>query len=293
MKERTENPASPVPTSGACGFWEILLADALDGVLRPEDEAAFHEHIAICPSCAALYEAARKGREWLEFLAPEPDVPAGLLTKLLEHTGPGQTASQRLTTGSGNALPISPIPVPLLIPVWQRPGLAATLRRFTEPRLLMTAAMAFFSIAFTLSLTGVPLRNIRLTTLRPNAVRSFMERRLTMASTPIVRYYDHLRLVNEVEARVRELRRNTRGESQDDGVQRKQKNAVPATPGESKRSQHQKDGGSRVESPQQSQSPLHVYSTESLEASLTYQDQVKLSSDSVMVVRKRGTVWTV
>ncbi len=37
-------------------------------------------------------------------------------------------------------------------------------------------------------------------------MRSYMERQLTMASVPIVRYYDHLRFVYEVESRVRELR---------------------------------------------------------------------------------------
>ena len=31
-----------------------------------------------------------------------------------------------------------------------------------------------------------------------------------MASTPIIRYYDHLRLVYEVQTRMRELRRTTR-----------------------------------------------------------------------------------
>ena len=36
MAERTHIPSSP-----ACGQWETLLADALDGLLRPEDEATF------------------------------------------------------------------------------------------------------------------------------------------------------------------------------------------------------------------------------------------------------------
>src|SRR5208282_6066241 len=83
------------------------------------------------------------------------------------------------------------------IPAWQRPGFIGHIRRFAEPRLLMTAAMAFFSIALTLNLTGVRLSALRLSDLRPTAVRSFMERRLTMASTPIIRYYDHLRFVYE------------------------------------------------------------------------------------------------
>ena len=88
MTERTQFPNSP-----ACGAWETLLADALDGLLKPEDEAQFAAHKATCQACAALYEEARKGREWLEFLSPEPDAPAGLLEKILAHTGPGHKAS--------------------------------------------------------------------------------------------------------------------------------------------------------------------------------------------------------
>ncbi len=90
MTERNFNPGSP-----ACEQWEALLADALDGLLKPDDEAAFAAHCAICPACAALYEEARQGREWLEFLSPEPEAPAGLLEKILAQTGPGQTARRK------------------------------------------------------------------------------------------------------------------------------------------------------------------------------------------------------
>ena len=188
-----------IPSSPACGHWETLLADALDGLLKPEDEATFAEHMASCQACTALFDEARKGREWLEFLSPEPEVPAGLLDKILAQTGPGQVAGYGLISGGAKVLPMPP--------AWQRPGFMGQIRRFAEPRLLMTAAMAFFSIALTLNLTGVRLSSLRLADLRPTAVRSFMERRMMTASVPIVRYYDHLRFVYEVESRMRELRR--------------------------------------------------------------------------------------
>ena len=60
MAERTNIPSSP-----ACGLWETLLADALDGLLKPEDEATFAAHMAVCParcgqeSCAAGQRAPR------------------------------------------------------------------------------------------------------------------------------------------------------------------------------------------------------------------------------------------
>ncbi len=66
-----------IPNSPACGLWETLLADALDGQLRPEDEGIFSSHMAGCQACTALFEEARQGREWLEFLSPETRGPGG------------------------------------------------------------------------------------------------------------------------------------------------------------------------------------------------------------------------
>jgi hypothetical protein len=291
MTERTFIPNSP-----ACGQWETLLAEALDGLLKPKDEAVFNTHRAVCPACAALYEEARRGREWLEFLSPEPEMPAGLLDRILAHTGPGQTADYQLATSGGNVLP--------MIPAWQRPGLMGGLRRFAEPRLMMTAAMAFFSITMTLSLTGIRLSDLRPSAVRslPSVARSFMERRLTMASTPIIRYYDHLRLVYEVQTRMRELRRTTEGE----GVNHTRKQQ-DATPGESKSVPEHKDGGSRMGPPQQSGSPVFGpgagpagepaaepagNDSDFTEASLIFQHRSAHSGGSRKEVRERSTIWT-
>ena len=285
MAERTFIPNSP-----ACGQWETLLADALDGLLKSEDEATFTSHMAVCPACTALFEEARRGREWLEFLSSEPEVPAGLLDKILAQTGPGQVAGYGLVTGGGNVVP--------MIPAWQRPGFMGSVRRFAEPRLLMTAAMAFFSIAMTLNLTGVKIFSLRLSDLRPSAVQSFMERRLTMASTPIIRYYDHLRLVYEIQTRMRELRQTTESGGQGGGEEERQKPQSP-TPGESKQVPSHKDGGSRVDPPQQSGEPAmgpdlepNLNDCEYLEASLRSQQEHAHSGGSAQEVREGSTKWT-
>jgi len=285
MAERTFIPNSP-----ACGQWETLLADALDGLLKPEDEATFSSHMAVCPACTALFEEARKGREWLEFLASEPEVPAGLLDRILAQTGPGQVAGYGLVTGGGNVVP--------MIPAWQRPGFVGKVRRFAEPRLLMTAAMAFFSIAMTLNLTGVRVFDLRLADFKPSAIRSVMERRLTAASTPIIRYYDHLRLVYEVQTRMRELRQTTEGNGKGEGEENRQK-TPEAAPGESKQSPAHKDGGSRVDPPQQSGDPAigpalepSLNDSEVLEASLSFQEAPAHSGGSAEQIRERSTRWT-
>ena len=283
-----------IPNSPACGQWETLLADALDGLLQPEDEATFSSHMATCSACTALFEEARQEREWLEFLSPEPEVPEGLLDKILAQTGPGHTSEYKLAT-AGNV-------VTMPVPAWQKPGMMGRIRRFAEPRLLMTAAMAFFSIALTLNMTGVRLTDFRLSNLRPSAVRSFMERRLTMASTPIIRYYDHLRLVYEVESRVKEMRRNS---------QLQQQNQTQPAPGESKQNPNRKDGGSRVDPPQQSGAPA-LRDSDYLETSVTLHDRqltpatepgglgtqsahsggCSLQPGYDMAVREGSTVWT-
>ena len=271
-----------IPNSPACGQWETLLADALDGLLRPEDETTFGAHMAICPDCTALFEESRKGREWLEFLSVEPEVPEGLLARILAQTGPGQVEGYGLVpAGSGNVVSM---PQP-----WQRPGFMARIRRFAEPRLLMTAAMAFFSIALTLNLTGVRVTSLRLSDLRPTAVRSFMQRRITMASTPIIRYYDHLRLVYEVESRMREFRRTTQG---DNDTNQQPNQTRPSGAGESKQNPTHKDGGSRVDPPQQSGNPAITNdSTDILDNSLALQDR-PAQSDDAAAIRERSILWT-
>ncbi|HWG19067.1 MAG TPA: zf-HC2 domain-containing protein [Terracidiphilus sp.] len=274
-----------IPTSPACGQWETLLADALDGQLRAEDEATFSTHMAACAACTALFEEARRGREWLDFLSAEPEVPADLLDRILAQTGPGQAAGYGLVADQhGTAAVVGGVPLRKgrmsSVPAWQRPGFMGYIRRFAEPRLMMTVAMAFFSIALTLNMTGVRLSQLRLADLKPTSVRSFMERRITMASTPLIRYYDHLRLVYEVQSRVRELRRTSESENE-------QQKTPPS--GESKQNPNHKDGGSRVDPPQQSGTPA-LSDSDLLESSLSLHDQPAHSGGSAKTER-RSTVW--
>lgn len=280
-----------IPTSPACGQWETLLADALDGLLRPEDEATFSSHMANCPACTGLFEEARRGQEWLGFLCDEPEVPTGLLDKILAQTGPGQAAGYGLV-GTETLVPATPGGIPLqkdrptTLPPWQRPGFMGFVRRFAEPRLMMTAAMAFFSIALTLNLTGVKLSSLKISDLKPSALRSMVQRRITIASTPIIRYYDHLRLVYEVQSRVRELKRTTESEGGEPQPQKQ-----PAGPGESKHAPNHKDGGSRVDPPQQSVTPAFI-DNDYLETSLEIGERPAHSGGSAKAIRERSSVWT-
>jgi hypothetical protein len=129
-----------------------------------------------------------------------------------------------------------------------------------QPRLAMTAAMAFFSIALTLNLTGVRLSDLRASDFKPSSIM----RSAYAAKAKVVRYSDNLRVVYELESRVRDLQRS----ADDDGsTTPAPQNAAPASqapagsqqpddpnhkPGTQKQDQKQtkpNPGSSRRESP--------------------------------------------
>lgn len=271
-----------IPSSPACGQWETLLAEALDGQLSPEKEAEFTGHMAVCPGCSALFEDARRGREWLEFLGPEPEIPEGLADRILAQTGPGHEAHSGLAAAGAAAAAMPP--------PWQRPGLTGHVRRYAEPRLLMTVAMAFFSIALTLNLTGVQLNRLDFSNLRPSVIRAFMTRRIVTASIPIIRYYDHLRFMYEVESSMRQMRNNPPGESEN-----QQEQTQPAAPDELKQNRNG-DGGSRVNPPQQSGNHDGGSAADApgyyLETSLRLLDRAAHSGGSATRAGERSMKWT-
>jgi hypothetical protein len=158
--------------------------------------------------------------------------------------------------------------------------------------------MAFFSIAMTLGLTGVRFSNLRLSDLRPGSfpseARSFLERRFTMASTPIIRYYDHSRLVYEVQTRMRELRRTTQnqGEGQSGDIRQKPQDAPS---GESNQVPAHKDGGSLADPSQQPGSPAAepaFNDSDFLESSLAFLHRPAQLGGSPSETWERSTVWT-
>ena len=89
-----------------------------------------------------------------------------------------------------------------------------------DPRLAMTAAMAFFSIALTLNLTGVQLRDFHAEKLQPSA----LQRTAAAAEASAVRSFQNLKVVYQVESRVSELRQDPLWEAQDGS----KKTVIPA-----------------------------------------------------------------
>jgi hypothetical protein len=104
----------------------------------------------------------------------------------------------------------------------------------------------------------------------------------------VIRYYDHSRFVNEVEERMRELRRATQGEGQpDDGSKQQQKNVQP---GETKTNPGVEKPRQQNVAPQQSARPAN--SNDLLESSLTMNERPAHSGGSAEERRERSFIWT-
>jgi len=76
-----------------------------------------------------------------------------------------------------------------------------TAKSHFQPRMAMTAAMAFFSLALTMNLTGLHLSD-----LRPSAI----QRSVADARASAARSFQSMRVVYQVESRVNELRDDSR-----------------------------------------------------------------------------------
>lgn len=229
--------AKPPQTADAehCARCEAMLADALDGTLSAADQATFDLHMVGCGSCSAMLADAQRGAAWMEMLkSPRPEPPLGLFERIIAQTS-GQAAAEAkppivlgptdfLRQQQPNTLLGRPTLVPSsaavaypaavfgpakVLPFRTRVASAFNLRSIghtlLQPRLAMTAAMAFFSIALTLNLTGVRISDFRISDLKPsNIMRSAYQ-----AKARVVRYSDNLRVVYELESRVRDLQRSS------------------------------------------------------------------------------------
>jgi hypothetical protein len=80
--------------------------------------------------------------------------------------------------------------------------LTESVRIIFQPRFAMTAAMAFFSIALTLNLTGVRLRDLRASNFTPSALK----RTVADVDASATRMFQNNRAVYQVESRLSELR---------------------------------------------------------------------------------------
>jgi hypothetical protein len=190
----------------ACAVCEALLPEAVD------------KHVAGCVECACDLAEAQRGAAWLSMLKGQtPEPPAGLLAKIIAQTSGAPAYNSRTAADPINSLPvweIAPGPVKIQPRAAWNTQWAAFRRQLSDvfsiesaratfqPRIAMTAAMAFFSIALTLNLTGVRLRDLRASSFTPSALM----RTVADVDASAMRMFQNNRAVYQVESRLSELR---------------------------------------------------------------------------------------
>jgi hypothetical protein len=189
MKEKEHNGMQ-------CSEFDALLSQAIDGTLSGDRLTAFEAHGQVCQTCGPLLQEAEAGHDWLKSLA-EVEPPADLVTNVLLRTS-GVVSSR---------VPASSTTVTWMDRVreWAEMVYSPVVAAARQPRFAMSFGMAFFTLSVTLGISGVRVSDLRHVDLRPSAIR----RNYYETSGRVVKYYENIRFVYEIQARVRQFKEAT------------------------------------------------------------------------------------
>src|SRR6266404_3371440 len=181
-----------------CSEFDALLSQAIDGTLAGERLTSFEAHGRECKLCGPLLQEAEAGRGWLKSLQ-EAEPPADLVTNILLRTTGLDTVRLH-----GRARPLTTSWMDR-VRDWGATLVSPVVSVARQPRFAMSFGMAFFTLSVSLSLAGVRLGDLRHLDLRPSAIRrSYYE-----TSGRVVKYYENIRFVYEIQARVRQFKEAT------------------------------------------------------------------------------------
>lgn len=197
-----------------CAEFDTLLADAMDGTLNAQQRGRFEQHKTQCAACNALFSEVSSGLAWLnevEEVAPPPNLVHNIVAVT---SGVAQKAVRYALRPSA----------------WERlrREMGMVLAPVLTPRFGMSMGMAFFSITLVLNMAQVRIKD-----LTPhNLSHTFYS-----SENKLMKYYENMRLVYEIESRVRDLRnasdesereeRNRRREKNNNQTQEQNQNSEP------------------------------------------------------------------
>ena len=188
-----------------CTEFETLLSDALDGEgrLSPAHKESFEAHRRVCEVCGPLLADVQAGRQWLRSLALEPvEPPVNLVHNILAATSGVASTRPLAARRDGRTTPFAE-----RAREWWDSFAASYFRPVAafvrQPRVVMSFGMIFFSFSLALSVAGVKASDVAKVNLRPAALRHAYND----AQIKVVKYYDNIRFVYEIESKLRELKR--------------------------------------------------------------------------------------
>ncbi len=167
-----------------CADFEILLADHVDGTLRGEQKSALDQHMAACAACAELARDAMGAASFIE-RAAVVEAPPELVTRILFEIADGPSRAQ-----------VQPSWTTRIFGKWLSPVL--------EPRFTMGLAMTILSFVMLGRLSGIEVRQLKPSDLDPVKVWHAAEDKASRAWERTMKYYENLRVVFEVQTKLRE-----------------------------------------------------------------------------------------
>ena len=159
----------------------------------------FEAHRRVCPVCGPMFAEVKAGREWLRTLALERvEPPVYMVHNILAATSGVLSTRSVAATRDGSTTPLSE----RLRERWDSffTPVAAFVK---QPRFAMSFGMIFFSFSLALNAAGVKASDVAKVNLRPSAMRHAYNE----AQIRVVKYYDNIRFVYEIESKLRELKR--------------------------------------------------------------------------------------
>jgi len=170
-----------------CAEFDALLAEAIDGALTGQMREDFERHKAGCAACGKLFAEVTSGLVWIEQVE-DIEPPWNLVHNILA-----------ATTGAAQQT----VRAEVRPSAWERfrRQLGTVFGPVLTPRFAMSMGMALFSITLLLNMA-----QIRIMDLTPhNLSHTFYSN-----ENKLVKHYENLRVVYEIESRVRDLRNSSR-----------------------------------------------------------------------------------
>lgn len=187
-----------------CTEFETLLSEVIDndlagkdGQLSPARRESFEAHRRVCPTCGPLFADVQAGQKWLQSLE-EVAPPPHLVHNILVATSGVRSTRPLTVRADGRTTPFRE----RFREGWDS-FFAPVFAFVRQPRFVMSFGMIFFSFSLALNAAGVKPADVAKIDVRPSALRHAYND----AQIKVVKYYDNIRFVYEIESKLRELKR--------------------------------------------------------------------------------------
>lgn len=193
-----------------CAHLEALLCDYVDGTVAAAERSEIERHLQVCAGCAGLAREAAAAVAFMERAAAvEP--PPELITRILWALPAAREARRKRTSGWAGVL-------------------GQVFRPMLQPRFAMGFAMTILSFSMLGKFAGVSLRQLTPADLSPAKVWQALDDRLHRAWDRSVKFYESLRLVYEIQTRVREWTEQEQREPRAGGIEEPPASGAEAQP---------------------------------------------------------------